>query len=498
MDPRWPETVGQATEADFSIVIAKTDAGSNGSRPSVGVFIVRLPNPSFQITRELPKMGVTAVPVVDITLEDCRVPAANLIGDARHGFKLTMQGLNVVRPIVAARSIGLAEGAIQYAVDYARERRTFGKPIIEHQAIGFRLAEMAMKIEAARLLAYRASWLVDSGRADVSIAPYLSMAKAYASEVAVEAADCALQTLGGRPPTPPAAPGSGPRASHARGRPHGPVPPVATTAATRSGTRSAASGRIVSHSPSTVSGPNVAMAARPASSRPVTRRRTPSAATTSSSVPEAITRPWWRITIRSQTRSTSVRRCELRMTVAPRSRAARTIARTSIRPTGSSADVGSSSRISSGSPSSATARPETLLHPLREAADRVVGAIGQTDMFERIADASADGRRRDSGEFGVEGEHLAGVEPRLVAEELGQVADPCPGRAIAERGAEHASGPRGRPGEPEQELDRGRLARAVRSEEADQLAATDAQVEPVERGRPAERLDDAVELDRGR
>jgi alkylation response protein AidB-like acyl-CoA dehydrogenase len=192
---RW---AGQATEADFCLVIAKTDPASNGGEgEGVGVFVVDLPNPGFHITRELPKMGVTAVPVVDITLEDCRVPAHNLVGSPIDGFKLTMQGLNVVRPIVAARGLGLAEGALQYAVDYARERRTFGKAIIDHQAIGFKLAEVAMKIEAARLLTYRACTLVDEGQADVSIAPHLSMAKAYATELAVEAADEALQALGG-------------------------------------------------------------------------------------------------------------------------------------------------------------------------------------------------------------------------------------------------------------------------------------------------------------
>ncbi|GAC1361054.1 MAG: acyl-CoA dehydrogenase family protein [Herpetosiphon sp.] len=192
---RW---AGQATEADFCMVIARTDpqsiAGQTGGH---GVFLVDLPNPGFRITRELPKMGVTAVPVVDIQLENCRVPAANLVGDAVGGFKLTMQALNVVRPIVAARGVGLAEGALQYAVDYARERRTFGKPIIDHQALGFMLAEIAMKIEAARLLCFQACTMVDSGRADASIAPYLSMAKAFASELAVEASDRALQVLGG-------------------------------------------------------------------------------------------------------------------------------------------------------------------------------------------------------------------------------------------------------------------------------------------------------------
>ncbi len=192
---RW---AGQVTEADFCIVVAKTDPESNGGHPDgVGVFVVDLPNPGFRITRELPKMGVTAVPVVDLVLEGCRVPLTNLVGDPAHGFKLTMEGLNVVRPIVAARGLGLAQGAVQYAIDYARERQTFGKPILDHQAIGFTLAELAMKIEAARLLTYQACVLVDSGRSDVGIAPYLSMAKAYATEVAVEAADQALQILGG-------------------------------------------------------------------------------------------------------------------------------------------------------------------------------------------------------------------------------------------------------------------------------------------------------------
>lgn len=188
---RW---AGQATEANFCIVVAKT---MQGDGEGCGVFIVDLPNPGFQITRDLPKMGVTAVPVVDITLDECRVPASHLIGDPVDGFKLTMRSLNVVRPIVAARGLGLAQGAVQYAVDYAQQRQTFGQTIIDHQAIGFSMAELAMKIEAARLLTYQACMLVDQGKSDVSVAPFLSMAKAYASELAVEASDKALQVLGG-------------------------------------------------------------------------------------------------------------------------------------------------------------------------------------------------------------------------------------------------------------------------------------------------------------
>lgn len=186
---------GQATVADFAIIVAKTEprAGARG----VSVFLVDLPNPGFRIVRELPKMGVLGVPVVQIALRDCRVAAAALLGELNQGFRLTMQHLNVVRPLVAARGVGLAAGATQYALAYAKQRRTFGKPLIEHEAIAFKLAELAMEIEAARLLTYRAAWLVDRGGSDRDIAHYLSMAKAKASEVAVRAAEEALQILGG-------------------------------------------------------------------------------------------------------------------------------------------------------------------------------------------------------------------------------------------------------------------------------------------------------------
>ena len=186
---------GQATEADFAMVVAKTDpdAGSRG----ISIFLVDLPNPGFQIVRQLPKMGVLGVPVVEIRLENLRVPASALLGEENRGFKLVMRHLNVVRPLVAARGVGLAAGAVQYALAYAEQRQTFGQPIVEHQAVGFPLAECAMEIEAARLLTWRAAWLVDQEGSDRDIAHYLSMAKAMASEVAVRAADRALQTMGG-------------------------------------------------------------------------------------------------------------------------------------------------------------------------------------------------------------------------------------------------------------------------------------------------------------
>ncbi len=186
---------GQATEADFAMVVAKTDPGA-GAR-GVSVFLVDLPNPGFRIVRELPKMGVLGVPVVEIDLRDCRVPAAALLGQENGGFKVVMRHLNVVRPLVAARGVGLAAGATSYALAYAKERRTFGQPLIEHEAILFKLADLAMQVEAARLLTYRAAWLVDQGGSDRDIAHHLSIAKATASEVAVRASDQALQILGG-------------------------------------------------------------------------------------------------------------------------------------------------------------------------------------------------------------------------------------------------------------------------------------------------------------
>jgi len=186
---------GQATVADFAMVVAKTtpEAGARG----VSAFLVDLPNPGFRIVRELPKMGVLGVPVIEIDLRDCRVPAAALLGEENGGFKMVMRHLNVVRPLVAARGVGLAAGATSYALAYAQQRRTFGQPLIDHEVILFKLAELAMQVEAARLLTYRAAWLVDQGGSDRDIAHHLSIAKAMASEVAVRAAEEAVQILGG-------------------------------------------------------------------------------------------------------------------------------------------------------------------------------------------------------------------------------------------------------------------------------------------------------------
>ena len=179
----------------------------------------------------------------------------------------------------------------------------------------------------------------------------------------------------------------------------------------------------------------------PAASRPVDPEAHAAAGDDVVERPDATARPWWRITTRSQTCSTSVSRCELRITVAPRSRAARTIA----------ADVGPADRVERrgrfveedqlGLAEQRHAEPEPLLHALREAADRGrrrgrPGRPGRAPRRWRLAPA----RWRHAGKLGVEAEDLAGAQPRLVAEQLGQVADPPPGGAIAERRAEDATG----------------------------------------------------------
>ncbi|MGH9103740.1 MAG: acyl-CoA dehydrogenase family protein, partial [Acidimicrobiales bacterium] len=131
----------------------------------------------------------------ELVLDSVRVPPENVIGEVG-GFRLAMLGLNSMRPIVAARGIGLAEGALMYATDYVKERAAFGKTIADFQGIRWEIARCAVEIEAARLLTYRAAAMSDSGRFSKEDVPYLSMAKYYATELAVRASGLAVQLLG--------------------------------------------------------------------------------------------------------------------------------------------------------------------------------------------------------------------------------------------------------------------------------------------------------------
>jgi alkylation response protein AidB-like acyl-CoA dehydrogenase len=181
--------------ADFVSMFAKTDpaAGSRG----VSGFVVPKHAPGYSVARVDEKMGVRGVATALLAFQDCRVPAANLLGDRENeGFRTAMGTLNSVRPIVAARGLGLAQGALSYALSFARQREAFGAPIARLQAIQFMFADMAIQIEAARLLTYQAAWLVDQGRFEKGDAHRLSTAKAFATEMAVRVSSDALQVLG--------------------------------------------------------------------------------------------------------------------------------------------------------------------------------------------------------------------------------------------------------------------------------------------------------------
>jgi len=187
--------ISGGTVADYCIVFAKTDrdAGARG----ISAFIVPTDTPGFMVTRTDRKMGVNGVPTAHFAIQDVRVPAENLIGGVEgRGFNHALLGLNGSRPLVGARGLGLAEGAMSYALSYARQRRTFGKALTEHQAIEFMFADMVLAIETARLAVYQAAWLVDQGRFRREDAAYLSVAKTVASEMAVKVSSDALQVLG--------------------------------------------------------------------------------------------------------------------------------------------------------------------------------------------------------------------------------------------------------------------------------------------------------------
>ncbi len=182
-------------QADWYCVFAKTGPADSRAHDSISVFIVERGWEGVSVGRTDKKMGVKGVDTGELILDGVRVPEENVVGEIG-GFRLCMLGLNAMRPIVAARGIGLAEGALMYAVEYAKERAAFTKTIADFQGIQWKIAELATEIEAARLLTYRAAWLADQGKFTKEWVPYLSMCKYYATELAVKVSNHALQMLG--------------------------------------------------------------------------------------------------------------------------------------------------------------------------------------------------------------------------------------------------------------------------------------------------------------
>jgi hypothetical protein len=186
--------------ADVCVGMAVTDASKK--HHGISAFIIEKGTPGFRPGKKENKLGLRASDTSEVVFTDCRVPAENLLGREGEGFVNSLQILDGGRISIASLGLGMAQGAYECSVRYAKERKQFGKPISDFQAIQFKLADMATQIEAARLLTYRAAWLADraiaEGAADQSrITRESSMAKLYAGEVAVRVANEAVQIHGG-------------------------------------------------------------------------------------------------------------------------------------------------------------------------------------------------------------------------------------------------------------------------------------------------------------
>lgn len=179
-------------EAEIEVVFAATDkaAGLKG----LSAFIVEKGTPGFSFGKKEVKMGIRASVQRELIFENCRVPAANLLGKEGAGFKIAMSSLDGGRIGVAAQALGIAQSALEHAIKYAKERVQFGKPIANNQAIAFLIADMATKVEAARFLVYRAAYHKSH---DLPYSKEAAMAKKFASDTAMEVTTNAVQVFGG-------------------------------------------------------------------------------------------------------------------------------------------------------------------------------------------------------------------------------------------------------------------------------------------------------------
>jgi hypothetical protein len=186
--------ITNATVADFMIIFAKTDpnAGTSG----LSAFIVDRKTPGFSIGKVERKMGGKGVPSAEVIIDDCKVPKKNLLGQENKGFEIASRSFDRSRPIIGARAVGLAQGALDIAINYAKEREAFGRTIGSFQGIQFMIADMAMKIEAARQLVYKAASLLDQGKRGKEVTRIISMAKCFSTDVAMSVAIDAAQILG--------------------------------------------------------------------------------------------------------------------------------------------------------------------------------------------------------------------------------------------------------------------------------------------------------------
>jgi len=177
---------------DVAIVIAVTDKGAG--KKGMSAFLVPTSTPGYHVARLEDKLGQHSSDTAQINFDNCRIPAENLIGLEGQGYGIALGGLEGGRIGIAAQSVGMARSAFEFALQYAKDRQSFGTAIFNHQAVGFRLAECATQLEAARQLIWHAASLRDAGKPCLKEA---AMAKLFASEMAEKVCSAAIQTLGG-------------------------------------------------------------------------------------------------------------------------------------------------------------------------------------------------------------------------------------------------------------------------------------------------------------
>ncbi len=184
--------ISNAAEAGLFLVFAtiNPDAGHRG----ITCFLVERNTPGLSVGRKEDKLGIRCSSTCEVLLDNCRVPAKNILGQPGKGYKVAIETLNAGRIAIGAQLVGLAHGALQHAIGYARQRRQFGKPIAEFQGVQFQLAEMAMQVESARLMVYNAARLRDANLPYVKEA---AMAKLHSSLIAEDVASQAVEIFGG-------------------------------------------------------------------------------------------------------------------------------------------------------------------------------------------------------------------------------------------------------------------------------------------------------------
>jgi alkylation response protein AidB-like acyl-CoA dehydrogenase len=188
------EFITNATTADIFILLCQSDPNAQPSHRGQSLFLAEKGLCGLEATKLHGKMGIKPCVTGSLSMADLKVPESNLVGEQGKGFYYTLELFDGTRITVAAQAVGMAQGAFERALAYAKTRKQFGQPIINFEGISFKLADMLIKIESARLLMYKAAWLYDKEKPN---AVATSMAKAYASRVAMEVTDDAIQIFGG-------------------------------------------------------------------------------------------------------------------------------------------------------------------------------------------------------------------------------------------------------------------------------------------------------------